>query len=181
MQGQPTAAMAFMSFNEELIQALLNSVYPARLFMINSKPPRLKWREEATAWIHEPLLKEWSEADNPVSDGLPVRTASTLDYRESLAILRELYWDLTVDHRVLLAPTGSKMQTLGCYMLTALHPDVHVEYPTPQGFLDLYSDGIGRQCIVRFGALATLVAALHRAEREERLNVPTSPYTVCKQ
>ena len=46
MQGQPTAAIAFMSFNEELIQALLDSVYRSRLFLINSKPPVLGWREK---------------------------------------------------------------------------------------------------------------------------------------
>lgn len=181
MQGQPTAAIAFMSFNEELIQALLNCVYPARLFMINGKPSRLQWREAATAWIHEPLLKEWPAGDNPLSDGLPMRVASTLDYRESLAILRELYWRLTVDHRVLLAPTGSKMQTLGCYLLTALHPDVHLEYPTPQGFLDLYSEGIGAQWFVRFGQLGSLTEAMCRAERKERLDVPTRQLPACKQ
>jgi hypothetical protein len=180
MQGQPTAAIAFMSFNEELIQALLNCVYPARLFMINSKPPRLRWREAATAWIHEPLLKEWPALDNPVCDGLPLRTASTLDYRHSFAIMRDLYWELTVDHRVLLAPTGSKMQAVGCYLLTALHPDVHVEYPTPQGFLDLYSEGIGRQWIVRLGRLASLSESLNRAERKERLDVPTRQLPIRK-
>jgi hypothetical protein len=172
MQGQPTAAIAFMSFNEELIQALLNSVYPSRLFLVNGKPPRLKWREEATAWIHESLLKEWPCVDNPMFKGLPTRTASTLDYRESFAILRKLYWDLAIDHRVLLAPTGSKMQTISCFLIAALHPDVHIEYPTPDGFLDLYSEGIGDQWIVNFSPLGTYILELKKLEKIEKLDVP---------
>ena len=169
MQGQPTAAIGFMSFNEELIQALLNCVYPARFFLINGKPPRLKWREEATAWIHEKLLKEWPASDNPIRDGLPIRTACTLDYREAFAILYRLYWQLAIDHRILLAPTGSKMQTLSCFLITTIHPDVHVEYPTPNGFLDLYSEGVGDQWTVDFGPLGTYTSKLETAERMERL------------
>lgn len=63
MQGQPTAAIVFMSFNELFTQALLNTVYPSRLFLINGRPPNLGWREEATAWIHEQLRREWGEED----------------------------------------------------------------------------------------------------------------------
>jgi len=180
MQGQPTAAIAFMSFNEELIQALLNSVYPSRLFLINGKPPQLKWREEATAWIHESLLKEWLDVDNPIIDGLPARTASTLDYRESVAVLRNLYWNLAIDHRVLLAPTGSKMQTISCFLIAALHPDVHIEYPTPEGFLDLYSEGVGNQWIVNFGPLETYILELKKLEKSERLDVPQIVETIPK-
>ena len=73
------------------------------------------------------------------------------------------------------------MQTLGCYLLTALHPDVHLEYPTPQVFLDLYSEGIGPQWFVRFGQLGALTEAMCRAERKERLDVPTGRLPTFKQ
>ena len=33
MQGQPTAALVFMSFNDALTQVLLNTVYPSRLLL----------------------------------------------------------------------------------------------------------------------------------------------------
>ena len=39
MQGQPTAALVFMSFNDTLTQSLVNTVYPARLLLINGRPP----------------------------------------------------------------------------------------------------------------------------------------------
>ncbi|MGH9892163.1 MAG: hypothetical protein ACREA0_09320 [bacterium] len=65
MQGQPTAALVFMSFNDALTQVLLNTVYPSRLFLINGRPPVHSWREAATAWIHDQVRREWEE-DNPV-------------------------------------------------------------------------------------------------------------------
>ena len=177
MQGQPTAAIAFMSFNEVLTQALLNVVYPGRLFLINGRPPKLSWREEATAWIHEQLRQEWREEDNPLVTrsgrfkGLPKRVTSTLDYRETVKALLKLYWQLAVDHRILLAPTGSKMQAVGCFFVKALHPDIHIEYPTPNGFLDLYSEGIGRKWRVDFGFLGDKVEELRRIERKQCLGI----------
>jgi hypothetical protein len=171
MQGQPTAAIAFMSFNEQLTQALLNSVYPSRLFLINGRPPKFKWREEAMAWIHEQLRREWPERDNPVdAKGLPKRSTSTLHYQETVQTLLALYWILAVDHRILLTPAGSKMQAVGVYIAKALHPDIHIEYPTPKGFLDPYSTGIGSKWIIRFGPLEDLVRLLRHKEREERLS-----------
>lgn len=180
MQGQPSAAIAFMSFNELLTQALLNTVYPSRLFLINGRSPKWPWREGATAWIHELLRSEWPNDDNPLEmqpgngAALPARIASTLEYLETIRILLGLYWTLAVDHRVLLAPTGSKMQTLGCFFAKALHPDIHIEYPTPDGFLDTYSDGIGPTWLIQFGPLAERIADLRVIERKSLLRVEFS-------
>ncbi len=176
MQGQPTAALAFMSFNDALTQVLLNTVYPARLFLINSRPPKHSWREGATAWIHEPVRREW-ESDNPVNDAsgeedaLPRRTASTLDYRDTVESLLELYWILSATHRVLLAPAGSKMQAVGCFLVKALHPDIHIEYPSPEGFAKEYSEGVGERWMIQFGNIKEWVGRLSRRERDLFLKV----------
>ena len=115
MQGQPTAALVFMSFNNALTQVLLNTVYPSRLLLINGKPPVHSWREEATAWIHDQVRCEW-EADNPVaanSDGVPVpiRSVSTLDYRDSVALLVDLYWELSSNCPLLAARSNHRIFT----------------------------------------------------------------------
>jgi hypothetical protein len=92
MQGQPTAALVYMSCNDALTQVLLNSVYPGRLILINGRPPLQRWREAATAWIHEQVRREW-EGDNPLgedpghSPALPTRVVSTLDYRQTVLLL----------------------------------------------------------------------------------------------
>jgi hypothetical protein len=178
MQGQPTAALVFMSFNDALTQVLLNTVYPARLFLINGRPPKHSWREEATAWIHDQVRREWA-ADNPVvpaiAGGVPMpkRVASTLDYRETVALLLELYWKLSANHRLLLAPAGSKLQAVGCYLAKALHPDIHIEYPSPDGFQAYYSAGVGSRWLLKLGQLSSLLSAISNAERHEFLEIPT--------
>lgn len=177
LQGEPSAAIAFMSFNELLTQALVNAVYPSRLLLVNGRPPKQRWREEATAWIHEDLLREWPERDNPLaparrgSKPLPSRVTSTLRYSETTNLLLRLYWDLAVTHRIVIAPTGSKMQTVGCFLVKAIHPDCHIEYPTPKGFLSLYSKGIGSRWIVRFSKLDSYIESMRRAERLDHLSV----------
>jgi hypothetical protein len=176
MQGQPTAALAFMSFNDALTQVLLNTVYPSRLFLINGRPPVHSWREEATAWIHDQVRREWEE-DNPIdvrSAGdthFPRRAVSTLDYRETISLLISLYWQLSATHRVLLAPAGSKMQAVGCYLVKALHPDIHIEYPSPEGFLPQYSSGIADRWILNLGHVRNLIDSISTEERREFLEL----------
>ena len=179
MQGQPTAALVFMSFNDALTQVLLNSVYPSRLFLINGRPPVHSWREEATAWIHDQVRREWSE-DNPVvntCDGsvpLPLRATSTLDYRETVSLLIELYWKLSATHRVLLAPAGSKMQAVGCFLVKALHPDIHIEYPSPEGFQPEYSSYIATRWSLKLGRLSELLDSISNQERRDFLELAVS-------
>jgi len=176
MQGQPTVALVFMSFNDALTQVLLNTVYPSRLFLINGRPPVHSWREEATAWIHDQVRREWAE-DNPVdaqvaSDiPLPRRAVSTLDYRETVSLLIGLYWQLSATQRVLLAPAGSKMQAVGCYLVKALHPDIHIEYPSPEGFLPRYSSGVAERWILNLGQIRSLLESISMEERREFLEL----------
>jgi hypothetical protein len=178
MQGQPTAAIVFMSFNDALTQSLLNTVYPGRLFLINGRPPLHSWREAATAWVHDQVRREWEE-DNPVqldnATGLamPLRSASTLDYRESVILLVELYWQLSASHRVLLAPAGSKLQAIACYLVKSLHPDIHIEYPSPEGFVPEYSFGIGDRWVVSLGVISKKISAINEVERHAFLEIAT--------
>ena len=176
LQGEPTALIAFMSMNEVLTQALINCICPSRLFLINGRPPNHRWREEATAWIHDELRREWPVADNPVSsssDGphLPTRVTSTLNYTESLGVLLDLYWDCAAEFRIVLAPTGSKMQTLACFLAKALHTDIHIEYPTPESFLKEYSKGVGSRWLVDFGRLQDRVAEWRSIIMRDRLMI----------
>lgn len=176
MQGQPTAAILFMSFNDILTQVLLNSVYPGRLLLINGRPPVHSWREEATAWIHDRVRREW-HIDNPVSWNekhsiqMPQRVVSTLYYAETVQLLLKLYWELSFDHRILLAPSGSKMQTVGCFIAKALHPDIHIEYSAPEGFSRGYSSDIGPCWAIDFGRISNLLSQISIEERKEFLEI----------
>ena len=174
MQNHATLLIAFDSFNEALCQALVNVTNPSRFILINGRPPReeLKWREQATAYVHQFLRSEWSVED----DNYPIKTTSTLYYEETYELLTDLYWRFSASHRIILAPTGSKMQAVGSYLLRAAHDDIHVEYPTVQGFFsDKYSTGVRETWQLNFGRMGDFVEHLRQTEITERLGLPQEP------
>ncbi len=177
MQNHATLLIAFDSFNEGLCQALVNVINPSRFILINGRPPRpeLKWREDATAELHRFLREEWSVED----DNEPMKVTSTLWYEETHALLVQLYWRFSRSHRIIVAPTGSKMQTLGAYLLRATHGDVHVEYPTVHGFFSAqYSRGVRETWEVDFGRIGDFVRGLHGRELRDYLKLPEHPVSV---
>jgi hypothetical protein len=133
MQKSPVLLVAFLSFNEQLIRALLSECNPMHLFLINGVPPNLKWREEAMRNIHKYIIKEYSK-DNPLDNGRLIRRTSTFDYRETFELLVKIYKDYGIDNRIVLSPTGSKLQTFGCALIKICCPDIHIEYPIPESY-----------------------------------------------
>jgi hypothetical protein len=141
MQDAPTVAVGFTSFNEQLLRALLSSLNPTNLFLINSIPPSLFWRAQATLLVHKDIIREYNY-DNPIDkyDGLLKRRSSTLFYQETVDIIASIYIKYCYTHRIVIAPTGSKMQAIACGLIKACCHDVHIEYPTPESyFIDNYS------------------------------------------
>jgi len=138
MQGQPVTLIAFASFNEQLIRHMLGTISPHRLIFINGRPPReeFRWRESATQQIHGKLIEEFA-ADNPVdSKGQLLNVTSTLFYQETLVRIDEIYGTFGLHERIMVAATGSKMQTVGLFFAKILHPDIHIEYPAPQSYFE---------------------------------------------
>ncbi len=134
MQQNPKILIAFTSFNELLIRALMSTISPMHLYLISSAPPRLCWRENATQELHEKVIEDFS-IDNPKNEhGCLIRRCSTLDYREAFVVLAGLYRSNCYDYRIILAPTGSKMQALGAAIVKCCCPDIHIEYPTPHSY-----------------------------------------------
>lgn len=136
MQGQPVTLVAFASFNEKLVSHMLGFISPHRLILINGRPPRkdYAWRERATHDIHRRLYQEY-DTDNPLNDrGVLARATSTLDYRETVDELEVIYRQHGLFERIICAATGSKMQTVGLYFSKVIHPDLQIEYPTPDSY-----------------------------------------------
>jgi hypothetical protein len=65
------------------------------------------------------------------------------------------------------------MQAVGCYLAKALHPDIHIEYPSPEGFSRSYSSGKGKRWLVGFGRISERLSAIAAAERREYLEILT--------
>lgn len=140
MQNSPSIVIMFTSFNEQLIRALLSNISPTHLFIISGIPPHLHWRSKATQEVHKEIIEEYYK-DNPKSDdGLLSLRASTLNYYETFDILSEIYKKYCYSNRIILSPTGSKMQAIGAALFKICCPDVHIEYPTPESyFVDGFS------------------------------------------
>lgn len=152
MQGQPVCAVAFTSFNEELIRHCVGSLNPHRLILLNGIPPSadFRWRAFATQHIHKKLIEEYSD-ENPISEGsgLLDRSISTFDYRETVDELLRIRRKLGTYERLIYFATGSKMQTVGLALLKAAFEDVHIEYPIPDSyFFQEYSKGVGLSTMV---------------------------------
>ncbi len=135
MQQSSSLIITFTSFNEQLNRALLSSINPTRLLLINGVPPHLSWREKATQEIHKSIIKDFYD-DNPINEqtGLLERSTSTLYYHETFELLTNIYKENCYNFRMIIAPIGSKMQGLACAIFKLCCPDVHIEYPTPESF-----------------------------------------------
>ncbi len=137
MQGQPVCLVALTSFNEMLIRHMLGTISPYRLVLINGSPPRtdFKWREFATQYIHNKLIKEYSSFNEiDTRTGLLKRVASTFYYQEVFNELEKVYNEFGMHERIIVAATGSKMQAVGLFLFKIKHEDVHIEYPTPDSY-----------------------------------------------
>jgi len=136
MQGQPVALVAFTAFNEQLVRHVLGTISPHRLIFINGMPPRrdYKWREKSTQEIHNSLINEY-KSDNPIDkNGFLKRVTSTLHYGETINCIHEIYKKFGLYERIICVATGSKMQTVGLFFSKILHPEIHIEYPTPDSY-----------------------------------------------
>ena len=132
MQSAPSIVIAFASFNEQLLRALLSAVNPSHFFLINGVPPHLHWREEATQFINRAIIMEYPVENALDENGNLTNRVSTLYYEETFAFLSKLYATYCYSYRFIVAPTGSKLQALSCALFKICCPDVHFEYPTPE-------------------------------------------------
>jgi hypothetical protein len=137
ISGGQNRLVAFPTFSADQLMALLNELGPSRLTFINGIPPSTenKWRTEAIAKINR--------LDSITHEGL---SASTLDYRETLNALLTLYGRGSERERLLLSPTGSKMQSVAVGLFRAFIDDVQIVYPTPKDFCSPtnYTRGVGQ-------------------------------------
>lgn len=140
MQGCPIFLVSFLSFNEQLINVLVNEINPTKLYVINHRCVGAEWREEAMYKIHEDLINDFSNNDAKNNLNKYLNTFSLLEYEELFVDLAELYRLNCYDYRIVISPTGCKLHAISCALLKLCCPDVHIEYPTPESYLfDEYS------------------------------------------
>jgi hypothetical protein len=140
MTGEQTRLVAFPSFNTEQLTALRSELQPSKLVIAHGVPPNPKnaWRKEAVARLNDTAgldAEEWE--------------VSTLDYRETLDRLLELYDKHNERDRIVVCPTGSKMQAIAVGLFRAFLDDVQIVYPTPKQFYpESYTKGVGASHVI---------------------------------
>lgn len=133
-----TRLLAFPSFDAHQLAALRSELQPYQIDFIEGNPPT-----ESLAWRRE-IIAKMNHIDG-VSDERR-HAVSTLDYKETLRLLLEIYRENSFKGRLLIAPTGSKMQTVAVAIFRAFITDIQIVYPTPDKFVSpkSYTKGIGQ-------------------------------------
>ena len=138
MLGEDIRLVTFPSFDQSHLANLIQELQPTYTDLIYGIPPAETnaWRKEALRVLNPPVM------------GSPLRStdhsASTLDYTETLHILLRIYKERSMFDKIVIAPTGSKMQAVAVALFRAVLYDVQIVYPTPQTFTtpDEYTVGV---------------------------------------
>jgi hypothetical protein len=146
-----TRLIAFPSFDAHQLNSLRNEIQPSKISVIEGVPPveKNKWRTKA---IHE-----INHLDQKTQN-IEIKQTSTLDYRETLSTLLELYQKYSIHERLVISPTGSKMQTVAVGIFQAFIKDVQIIYPTPATFVrpETYTIGTGPMYLLPLAAFSKL-------------------------
>ena len=128
MLGEALRLIAFPSLAPSQLTNLLQELQPAYTEFIHGVPPaqQNKWRTEAVRKLNRSTLDELR--------GKRDHDACTLDYRQTLYKLLQIYAERSMFDRLVVAPTGSKMQAVAVGLFRAALHDVQIVYPTPQDF-----------------------------------------------
>ncbi|MEW6682686.1 MAG: hypothetical protein AB1451_07150 [Nitrospirota bacterium] len=143
-----TRLIAFPSLDAHQLTALRAELQPSRLSIIEGIPPGAhnQWRQGTIARVNR--LDQIQDAER--------YKVSTLNYEETLSSLLALYVKHGVYERLLVSPTGSKMQAVAVGILRSFVEDIQIVYPTPRDFLkpERYTQGVGQLYLLELGPLS---------------------------
>lgn len=126
MQGQPIHLITFPSFNIQQLVALRSEIQPHCYTFIHGIPllEENQWRTDAIRKLNDigkiPRKEEYY--------------LSTFDYQKTLNTLLDIYGSCNGTERIIIAPTGSKMQAVAVGIFRSFLGDTQIVYPTPISF-----------------------------------------------
>ncbi|HWG92175.1 MAG TPA: hypothetical protein VNZ52_15095 [Candidatus Thermoplasmatota archaeon] len=163
MQGYPVVCVAFPTFNHRELLALVSEVAPQKLIVLHCVPHLGEdgWRREAAAWINRTVAQYVS------ADELEDAEVSTFEYRDTLRVLESIYHRFSSSHRLVVAPTGSKLQAVAAWILKQAHPDVQMVYPVCSTHVSEYTDGARAVWKIELGRMGNFAGALDRHRKQQ--------------
>ena len=158
MLGGAIRLISFPSFDPVQLSNVVQELQPTHNDVINGVPPdqSMRWRTEA--------ISELNKANMSALQRVREHKASTFDYRETLEIILKLYKMHSVYDRLVIAPTGSKMQAVAVGILRGVLTDLQIVYPTPLKFLDPahYTEGAKATFQLSIGSVLTDIGDVSR-------------------
>jgi hypothetical protein len=139
MQNSPLLMIAFPTFNYKELMALLNELTPQYLIEFEGIPHKENnmWRLDAVRWINRNIDKDFIlNIDEVIHEKL-----STFNYEGTVAALDKICRKYNYTHKCVIAPTGSKLQTVGVFVFKQLHPETQIIYPVTKEFAEEYTEG----------------------------------------
>jgi len=133
----PSILITFLGFAPIRIAGLYHRIEPQTRIGIIGMPPRhdRHWRADYSAERHGFLF------NSPNSE---VYWSSTLHYKEILALLEVLWSRFSRNANVIIAPLGSKLQTVAAMLHADAHRDVQLVFSAPVRYNPTrYSRGTG--------------------------------------
>jgi len=154
MQGQPVRLIMFPSFNCQQLVALQSVIQPHYFTFIHGVPllEKNRWRTDAIKKLNS-IEKIPSKEEHYLS---------TLYYEKTLDILLDIYNKHNKEQKLVIAPTGSKMQSVAVGIFRAFMEDVQIVYPTPISFNEpeKYTLGVKQMYKLDLDAFNTFLHAI---------------------
>ena len=130
---RPTYLIAFPSFNQIRLGAVIEELSPSRVYWLYGMPHLVKnrWRVDAQRDYHKRLIEHLHRHCY----------VSTFDYTETLGVLEGIYYKTRNDYNILVCSLGSKLQKIGQVLFHILRPEVGAVVSVPRIWdPDRYSD-----------------------------------------
>ncbi|MGD1923176.1 MAG: hypothetical protein ACFB03_03165 [Paracoccaceae bacterium] len=152
LPSYPFYLITFLPFKRGRLSAILQSLESQVRIFIRGQPVRddLKWRGEAVDIPNADLVDEGTVVD-----------LETLDWRKTFSFLESQYRSNgnMFRYNFIVAPLGSKMQTVGCALFAKAYSEVRIITSTPkQHYADSYSRG-SRETFIFRGISAAKIEA----------------------
>ena len=141
MPGEAVRLIAFPSFDPTQLVSVVHELQPTYSDVMHGIPPREenRWRTGAVRQLNERALA--------ALQGTTSHDVSTMDYRETLRVLASIYAKRSAFDRLVIAPIGSKMQSVAVALFRATLSDVQIVYPIPQEFATAEQYTVGTRCV----------------------------------
>jgi hypothetical protein len=169
MQNAPLLMIAFPSFNYKELTALLNEMTPQYLIEIEGIPHEKhnRWRYNAIRWINKKIPKDFK----PKIQIIKHEELTTFDYIETVSVLDNIYKEFRYTHKCIIAPTGSKLQSIGVFFFKQLHSDVQVVYPAAEKFAKEYTEECRHMWMIKFPKFHSYIRILENYYKDKLISL----------